>query len=44
MIAVYGVTCSPVGNGIHDIHMNSGTSEGVSDGCEPSQTDQRYRG
>jgi hypothetical protein len=24
-VAVYGVTYSPVGNGIHDVHMNSGT-------------------
>jgi hypothetical protein len=28
MIAVYGVTYSPVGNGIHDVHMNSGTQAG----------------
>jgi hypothetical protein len=24
-VAVYGITYSPVGNGIHDVHMNSGT-------------------
>lgn len=29
-VAVYGVTYSPVGSGIHDVHMNSGTNPGDS--------------
>jgi hypothetical protein len=30
LVAVYGVTYSPVGSGIHDVHMNSGTAHGDS--------------
>jgi hypothetical protein len=29
-LGVYGVTYSPTGNGIHDVHMNSGTEPGDS--------------
>lgn len=37
-VAVYGVTYSPVGNGIHDVHMNSGT-----DPHDPHAKDDRDR-